>query len=440
MALVLPLRASDEAAPFAPAENSDGLTLAPSTSGVTPLPGLLNHDTMTGNWGGLRSRMAEDGATFTPTWIGEVFGNPSGGRRRGVITDGAMNVALDFDLEKMSGGAVTDLTIHANAVYTYGTSLSQAFVGDFSNTSSIAFCNSLRLQELWLEKGFWDKRLSIRVGNMSVDSEFFQSPSANLFLSGTFGALNSVVLNAPDFPSYPLATPGVRVEFLPTPQTYLMAGVYGMDNDSCPSTNNRFGTRFALAPGSGMLIMSEAGYLLNPGDENHGLKGAYRLGSFVDTGNFTTWDSRADEALGLGTPQGAGADFGIYAVIDQQLYARDGEIISAFMHAGGAPPNTNFIDFYIDGGFDFTGFVPGRPNDVAGLAVARSHVSRDFSSSRVAQGDAPFTAETVIEATYQIQLAPWWSVQPDVQYIVTPGGERGAPDAVVVGLRTEIAF
>jgi hypothetical protein len=35
-----------------------------------------------------------------------------------------------------------------------------------------------------------------------------------------------------------------------------------MDNSSNPATNNQHGTRFALTASSGMLIMTEAGYLL----------------------------------------------------------------------------------------------------------------------------------------------------------------------------------
>jgi carbohydrate-selective porin OprB len=37
-------------------------------------------------------------------------------------------------------------------------------------------------------------------------------------------------------------------------------------------------------------------------------------------------------------------------------------------------------------------------------------------------------------------LAPWWTIQPDVQYIISPSGVQGSPDAVVVGLRTSVAF
>ena len=56
--------------------------------------------------------------------------------------------------------------------------------------------------------------------------------------------------------------------------------------------------------------------------------------------------------------------------------------------------------------------------------------------------------EVVFEMTYAAQIAPWWIVQPDLQYIVHPGGNVPDPDnptltvrnAFVVGVRSAIKF
>ena len=48
--------------------------------------------------------------------------------------------------------------------------------------------------------------------------------------------------------------------------------------------------------------------------------------------------------------------------------------------------------------------------------------------------------EATIELTYQFQLTPWCVVQPDAQWIIHPGGSRAIDDALVIGLRTAIAF
>ena len=439
------------AQPLAPANVPTDQTppnpAAPNTTPGNPPPPVSNatdiwtQNYLTGNWEGFRDDLKKNyGVTFTPQYTGEVFGNPSGGARQGIISDGIFNMVLDADLDPLTGGALKDMIFHTNAIYIYGPGLSQQYVHDFSDTSNIAAYNTLRLQELWMQKLFWDKKLSLKAGNMAVDNEYFQSNSASLFISGTFGAFTFIANNVANAPVYPLAAPGVRLQFLPTAQTYIMAGVYGQDDHSNPATNNQNGILFALDNGSGMLVMSEAGFLLNQGPNDKGLQGVYRIGSFVDTGNHTTFVSQAQFANGTEPLRSAGANYGVYGVLDQQIYSQDSRIVSYFVRSGGAPPDTNFVDYYIESGFNFTAFIPGRDNDVGGIAVARSHVSDDYSESQILRGNPPSTAETVIEATYKVQLAPWWTLQPDLQYIITPSGVEGSHDATVLGLRTTVAF
>ena len=52
----------------------------------------------------------------------------------------------------------------------------------------------------------------------------------------------------------------------------------------------------------------------------------------------------------------------------------------------------------------------------------------------------------VIELTYHAKLTPWWSLQPDLQYVIRPSGgvpnDDGSirPNVWVVGLRTNLSF
>jgi carbohydrate-selective porin OprB len=151
-------------------------------------PGFWEQGTMTGEWGGLRSELADAGFTISPSYTSVILGNPSGGIKQGIVADGLFNVALDFDLEKMSHRAVNGLLIHINALYAYGPDPSQHNIGDFSGVSPIATYNSVRLEELWLEKSLLDKRLSIRVGNLSLN-DFLASSDSALYLNGTINSL-----------------------------------------------------------------------------------------------------------------------------------------------------------------------------------------------------------------------------------------------------------
>jgi porin len=117
-----------------------------------------------------------------------------------------------------------------------------------------------------------------------------------------------------------------------------------------------------------------------------------------------------------------------------------GRNIGMFVRGGGAPADVNFVNWYIDGGFNFKGFIPGRNRDVAGIAVAHSSISKDFSNAQILQGSPGFSSETVLEATYNYSISPWWTLQPDFQYIWTPSAENGSRDAAVFGVRTVITF
>jgi len=47
--------------------------------------------------------------------------------------------------------------------------------------------------------------------------------------------------------------------------------------------------------------------------------------------------------------------------------------------------------------------------------------------------------ETAYELFYRLQLTPWFSIKPDLQYIANPGG-KGTPDALAATVRVQVSF
>lgn len=435
-ALAVPVQLEPPAAASQP-DGSPPATRQPEDAGGAK-NGFWQRDVLTGDWDGLRTQLGGKGITITPLYRAEVFGN-LGGAAQGVVSDGLFNLELDLNLDELIGwhGAI----IHANALYLYGPSLSDRYVGDFSNTSNISGYNTVRLQELWFEQDFGNGAASLRAGMLAADAEFFTADTSALFLSGTFGAFTLIGSNFTNAPLYPIASPGVRLFVQPSPRLYFRTAVFGTDSGADPVRENRHGTHFHINAGDGALLMFELGWLVNKAPEDKGLAGTYKIGSVVQRGNYHTFGSQADAALGAGSLSGKGTNYAIYAVADQELCkCGDSASISAFLRCGCAPSDLSFVDRYFDAGFNFTGFLPGRSRDIAGIALARSAISGRYSRAQQRQGSPPSTSESVIEATYEIRLAPWCSVQPDVQYIVNPSGVKGSTDAVVLGMRTTIAF
>ncbi len=114
----------------------------------------------------------------------------------------------------------------------------------------------------------------------------------------------------------------------------------------------------------------------------------------------------------------------------------DTQGLGVFGQFGWAPGNRNFIQEYYGGGLVYRGLIPERDNDVVGLAIANILYSSPYRQSSAAGGTNIDKYETAIELFYKYLPSPYFSLQPDLQYIVNPGGQY--KDALVPGLRFEV--
>ena len=78
-------------------------------------------------------------------------------------------------------------------------------------------------------------------------------------------------------------------------------------------------------------------------------------------------------------------------------------------------------------GFVYTGLLPQRDADVLGAGVAWAELFQGGTNQ-----------ETVFELFYKMEITPGISIQPDLQYIVTPSGIHR--DAIAVGVRFQVAL
>jgi porin len=271
----------------------------------------------------------------------------------------------------------------------------------------------------------------------------------------------------------PLAAPAARVKYTPTDRLTVMAGVYSADPAGrgnllfLPPFNNaeyknHYGTTFNLNYGT--LYIGEAGY----SDAKAALPFAYKVGAWIAAGarflsllSDTVGAPLADTAISNGVAKRYSSDWGIYGIADQTLWAPGGDDprkIAAFTRVGFSPDNRNLINAYADGGIALTGFIPTRPSDVFGLAATYSHISpqaSDFDRQTIFFGTNPpgfpiRDYELVAEATYQVVLAPWLTIQLDAQHIWHPGGNVLATqgprtgfvikDETILGVRTQDKF
>lgn len=424
-------------------------TPVPNDAGIT-IPSIATSLPQNGDPAGVRKRLSDRGITYNLIYTNDVLSNLSGGNKRGTIDQGKLEGQLTVNLEKLAGWQ--DLTLYANAFQIHNTGrIRRDYVGGMNTIAAIEAAPSTRLSELWLERKFLGGAASFRVGQLAADSEFFFSDLSNMFMQTDWPTIGAV--NQPSGgPAYPLSTPGMRLKLDPTKDTSFLLAVFNGDPAGpCagdPDTCNRYGLNFRVRDPA--FIIGEAQFRSNQGKDDNGLARTLKLGGWSHLGEFN--DQRfANDGTLLANPAGSGiparhrGDFGIYGVVDQQIYRpRGGALdsgVSVFSRASVSPSDRNLVDLQVDAGIVFAGLIANRPNDRFGASVLYARFSdsvRGFDQDRITFSGVPGNVrdyETNLELSYVAQVIPGWTVQPDLQYIWHPSGVAGR-DAKVMGVRS----
>lgn len=410
------------------------------------------------DFNGARTRLEDRGVEFFGGYTGEVWGNTTGGLKRGTVYTGLLDFGTNLDFEKLVGwkGASFSTTW----LWLSGRDASEDLVGNFLTISNIAGFNTLRMLELWFQQNLLDDRVSIRIGQITADSEFIISDYGALFINGTFGWPAFTYTNVPEGgPGYPMGAPGVRIALNPVDWFTFQTAIF--QGDVFAQDVNRHGFRWRLDRRLGYFFISEAQIRWNHSDASTGMPGQLKLGAWFDTADFPA-------AYGDDSYWG---NSGYYAVIDQQLYREpDREVPSMMTTADGktvagsksfkepvtmepsnqglgwfgrisfAPQDRNFNGFYFDTGLVYTGLIPTRDNDQFGVAFAYAGLTNGAAQTLFDEGSREVGQEMVLEVSYEAQITPWLNVQPDAQYVIRPGGTGDLGNAFILGGRVSVIF
>ena len=433
---------------------------------------FLEQDYLFGDWGGLRTELSKHGVDFEFLYGGSLPDNLDGGVRRGAVYQGALLMMLDLDSEKLvgyTGGSfhVSSLWLNGEKPFSTFADGTPNFVGDLNKVNLLDFPNAFRLWELWYQQRFFDGKLTLKVGELSIDRDFivpeyYNSLGSLTLINQTFfyPTLAFDVYDIPGLPprhhglaSTPNAVPGALLRWDPVPQVYGQVAIYGGDPDQSYS-----GTRFNLSEEEGALAYFEAGYHLNNQTNQPGLEGSFKLGGYYHTGNFNDLYSGVTSAflsaVGFPAPgvETHWGNYGIYFLAEQQLFREKDKTDPAkqglvgFFRVAGAPADRNLAQFGIDGGLVYKGLIPSRDWDTLAVAASYLELSDDL---RRAQQDANALVpgafvvsdhESVLEISYKAQLTAWWTLQASLQRVFHPGGSAAIPDATVFILQTTVRF
>src|ERR1700759_4527657 len=404
------------------------------------------------------------GVKFAITYIGEGLGNPTGGQKQSAVYEDRINFAVDVDFQKLVG--LKNLAFHANVFQIDGGGLSRGDLLNYMTVSGIEALPMTRLYEIWFEQK-WADKFALRAGQLAADTEFMTAKYTDVFTNASLGWPAGLSLNMPSGgPSPPLAAMGTRLRADVSDNLSLLGAVF--DGNAAgpgpgdPQLRDRYGLNFRV--NDPPLVLGEVQFLWNGKKGDPGLAGKFKIGGWRHFGDFTdqrlgtTGLSLANPASG-GTPANLTGDFGVYSVFEQKLYRVGDDAdrgIGVFLRASYSPPDRNIVDFYADGGIEFVGLSDSRQKDKFGIAAAYARVSPwaralDADFQQLAGPAWPVrSAETLFTAVYQYEVRGGWTLQPNFQYIVHPGGGATNPlqpgagrvlkDAAVLGLRTVVKF
>ncbi|MDR3567999.1 MAG: carbohydrate porin [Syntrophobacteraceae bacterium] len=422
-----------------------------------------------GDMGGVRSLLAKRGIDLGLSETGEVVGNVTGGVRRGAEYDGITTMTLTLDTGKAFGWPGG--TFFVSGLQIHGRNFSKDNLGSLQTSSNIEADRATRLWELWFQQTFWNGSGSVRMGLQDVSEEFLGSRCCALFPNSAMGwpALPSNDLYAGG-PVYPLASSGVRLA-LEGGSLSFRGGVFDdnppggpFNDDSQLRDEEASGTRFNFTTGA--FFIDELAYSVDllrdgAGGRKSRLPGEYKIGGWYDTARFA--DQRFDtRGLSLAGPSSNGiarmlrSNFSIYGIADQTVWHQSGgpRSVSLFTHIMGAPSDRNLVDWSLTAGADAFAPLPGRDNDTFAIGYGFAHVSE--SAAELDRDRGFFTGaaypvrgfEHYFEATYKYRAAPWLDIQPDLQYILDPGGSipdplhpaRKVGNELIIGVRTMVKF
>ncbi len=371
-----------------------------------------------GDFGGRRTALEEKGLNIQMCLDSEVVSNVSGGQKTGSVIDNVFDMNLTLDTEKAELWSGGQFYIEA---FAHGGGNPSEYVGDYQLTSNIEADEMFVLYQAWYEHSFFDERLSFLAGVQDYNSEFAVLEYAQILLNSSFGLSVDVSQIPPSL--YPYTGFAFRTKVLPSDSSYFLLGVY----DGSPGDpRHPHSTELHLKSDDGAFLAVEAGLTADEEDQTNnyykiGIGSWYRNGSFEDVNGDTQYNNQ-----------------GFYLIAEKSLFHEDDPLqgLGAFLQLGWADASRNQTARYVGGGLTYAGLIPERSKDVASFGIASARNSNDY----VDKNPGFEYTETTLEFTYNAQITPWFSLQPDYQYVIQPGMNSELDNASVLSLRASVVF
>lgn len=341
------------------------------------------------------------GASYTADLLTATKGSPD----RGSDLVGRADAWVDF---KGPAVGLDTLSAHLDLIAVHGPDFSGRRVGAYQTVSSLEADTLPHVYEAWAQ---WKPSdfVSAKAGLIDLNAEFDIQNTGALFVNSAFGIGPEISQSGLAGPSiFPMTSSAFVVRLQRGRKAFALGvfdGLAGARHDP-----RQLAVRF---PGTtGALLIAETRlplgtWLLQAGGWHH-------------TTRFDALDPGEPPAISRGT----------YGMLEGAVTRK----LSAWIRFGVADSRANPVAAYLGGGAVAT---VGEWR--IGLAAAHARLGSSARRTLFAP-DRARRAETVLELTAQRQLAPWFNIQPDLQYVIHPGWDRSLHNTLVAGMRFSFAI
>ncbi|UCE59371.1 MAG: carbohydrate porin [Phycisphaerales bacterium] len=388
---------------------------------------------LTGDWGGIRSSLEEQGISIILNSHTQFMVNTRGGleTKNGNDFAASYNLELVFDLQKM--GLVSGAEFVFESKGTSGGEISdfdkEKVGGLFKTNADAKEEEPIFVDKWWWHQKLLNDRIELRVGRIETEKDLFDVNSVAGHEDKQF--LNKALVANPTIP-HKLGM-GAYLKFRPTDWLYVQAAV--MDPEA---RDRRTGFDTAFHGTDRVQFFWELGVTPEFGSAKGKLGGRYLVGSWYNPGPkevfFDTLDGRRARRY-------RNDDVGFYFGFEQLVWKEnrdpeDTQGLTIFGRYGYAHDDTDMIEHFWSAGGQYAGLLPSREDDVIGFGVAQAILSEQYHK----EIDPAADRETVYELYYAWHATPWCIISPDLQYVANPGGDKDDRDAVVAGVRLRVSF
>lgn len=468
---------ADEASPPGGASSPSGVSTPTSQPAMPSLIQRLpkysgdwwSRESLTGDWGGERTKLAEQGVLFDLDVTQWMQGNAHDGKdtNNAFRYSGSADYTLRLDTARMGLWPGGLLTLHGETQFSQSINPKVGSLMSSNYQALLPVPNEpglTTLSEYYITQALSEK-LVFLAGKMDLsmgDDNAFAHDQRTQFSNSAF-RINPVLYSAGP---YTALSAGVLV----MPTDWLSITTFVNDNDP-EGAARKTGFNTAFHDRNWLSVAQEYTFKIRLFEK----PGHQRFGWFWTSRDFIdfTGDSRlqlpgnvqrlgylpgpagrlqqrfklprglrtlrlGDTVLIADGPDRRPDDWGLYYNFDQYLYTEQGDPTQGFGlfgRFGWSTGEANPIEEFYSLGVGGKGSIPTRDRDTWGVGYYLLNMSDDLPAI------LGMDAEQGVEVYYNIEVTPWLHITPGLQVIADPGaGYRDRDVALVYGLRAALKF